>query len=144
MKNDLVLILVRKNSKRLKDKSFLKINNTTLFERTVKFSKKFYDNNQILVSTDSKKIYNLSNDLNLVCPWLRPKYLSNDKSSSYAAALHAIKWYEKNIKKVNNIILFQCTTPFRKNSTFYVEMRVERLLWPQRMANLHRSQAFVL
>ena len=28
--------------------------------------------------------------------------------------------------------------------SFYVEMRVERRLWPQRMANLQMSQAFVL
>ena len=118
MKNDLVLILVRKNSKRLKNKSFLKIGNSTLLEKTIKFSKKIFNKNQILVSTDSKKIYKISKKLGLVCPWLRPKHLSKDSSSSYSAALHSIKWYEKKIKKIENIILLQCTTPFRKYSDF--------------------------
>ena len=118
MKNDLVLILVRKNSKRLKNKSFLKIGGTTLLEKTIKFSKKVFNKNQILVSTDSKKIYKISKKLGVICPWLRPKHLSKDSSSSYTAALHSIKWYEKKIKKIDNIILLQCTTPFRKYSDF--------------------------
>lgn len=118
MKNDLVLILVRENSKRLKNKSFLKIKKSTLLEKTIKFSKKFYNKDQILISTDSKKIFDISNKLGVVCPWLRPKLLSKDSSSSYSAASHAIKWYEKKIKKISNIVLFQCTTPYRRYSDF--------------------------
>jgi CMP-N,N'-diacetyllegionaminic acid synthase len=118
MKHDLVLILVRENSKRLKNKSFLKIGDSSLLEKTIKFSKKIFSKNQILVSTDSKKIFKISNELGLICPWLRPKHLSKDSSSSYSAALHSIKWYEKKIKKIENIILLQSTTPFRKYSDF--------------------------
>ena len=118
MKNDLVLILVRENSKRLKNKSFLKIKRSTLLEKTIRFSKKFYNKDQILVSTDSKKIFKIAKKFGLICPWLRPKHLSKDSSSSYSAASHAIKWYEKKIKKIENIILLQCTTPYRNYSDF--------------------------
>ena len=116
MKNDLVLILVRK-FKRLKNKSFLKIKRSTLLEKTIKFSKNFTIKIKYLFR-QTTKIFKIAKKLGLICPWLRPKHLSKDSSSSYSAASHAIKWYEKKIKKIENIILLQCTTPYRSYSDF--------------------------
>ena len=59
MKNDLVLILVRENSKRLKNKSFLKIKRSTLLEKTIRFSKNFIIKIKYLFQLIAKKFLRL-------------------------------------------------------------------------------------
>jgi CMP-N,N'-diacetyllegionaminic acid synthase len=46
-------------------------------------------------------------------PWLRPPEISQDSSTTTDVALHALKWFEKSISKVDGVILLQPTTPFR-------------------------------
>jgi len=117
-KKILALILARKGSARLKNKNILKLNSKHLVEWTFeqlskKSIKKLFVN--ILVSTDSKKILNLSKKYKLLSPWLRPKNLSKKSSSSEDSALHALNWYESNIEKVDGLFLFQPTSPFRND-----------------------------
>ena len=117
-KKILALVLARKGSIRLKNKNILKLNGKHLVEWTFEqlskksIKKKFVD---VLVSTDSKKILNLSRKYKLLSPWLRPKGLSNKTSSSAESAMHALNWYESNIEKVDGLFLFQPTSPFRND-----------------------------
>lgn len=113
MKN-LVVILARKNSKRLKNKNLRILGNKPLISWTIDFCKRIFDNKNILLSTDSKKIYNLAKKSKILCPWIRPKYLSTSKASSEDACIHALNWYEKKFGKVDSLILMQPTSPFRK------------------------------
>ena len=69
--------------------------------------------NNVIVSTDDNLIYNISKKRGFLVPWLRPKRLATDKSTSYSACAHAIRWYEKNISKIDAILLLQVTSPFR-------------------------------
>lgn len=85
----------------------------TLVERSIIFAKKLVENKNIILSTDSKKILEIGKENEILVPWLRPKNLSQDSSKSVDVALHALKWYEKNIKKKKFILLLQPTTPFR-------------------------------
>ena len=118
MKN-LIIIPARKGSKRLKNKNFLKLNGKTLLEHTIKFAKKVNRSDYIIVSTDSKKLQKLSKSYDVLCPWLRPKNISDDKSTSASVAIHALKWFQKKYKQsVDNVILMQPTSPFRKNKTY--------------------------
>ena len=71
----------------------------TLVERSIIFAKKLVENKNIILSTDSKKILEIGKENEILVPWLRPKNLSQDSSKSVDVALHALKWYEKNIKK---------------------------------------------
>ena len=112
------IILARKGSKRLKNKNLKKINNKTLTERTIEFSKKISNLNKIILSTDSKKIRNLGIKNKLNVPYLRPKKISESKTSSYLSALHAINYYEKTVGKIDAIVLLQPTTPYRSTKTF--------------------------
>ncbi len=112
MKN-LVVILARKNSKRLKNKNLRILGNRPLISWTIDFCKKIFDNDNILLSTDCEKIYNLAKKSKIVCPWIRPKYLSTSKASSEDACIHALNWYEKKFGKVDSLILMQPTSPFR-------------------------------
>ena len=67
----------------------------------------------IIFSTDSQKMRKIANKCNINTPWLRPKKISKDNSTSFDASLHAIDWYEKNYSKVDSILLLQPTSPFR-------------------------------
>ena len=114
----LYLILARKGSKRLKNKNLLKINKKPLIELTINFVKKIAPRNNIIFSTDSKIMLNLANKLGINTPWLRPKKFSLDRSSSFDASLHAIKWFENKFFKIDAIALFQPTSPFRSKEHF--------------------------
>jgi CMP-N-acetylneuraminic acid synthetase len=118
-KKILAIVLARKGSSRLKNKNVLTLKGKPLIEWTfeklnkINIRKLFVD---ILISTDSEKILNLSKKYNFLSPWLRPKTYSTKFSTSESSALHALKWYEKNIQKVDGVFLFQPTTPFRMDN----------------------------
>ena len=109
----LALITARKNSKRLPKKNLKKIGNKTLVEWSINSVKNIKEIIDILVTTDDRKILQISKKNGAISPWLRPRYLSHDNTSSEEAVKHAIKWYEKKICKVDGFILLQPTTPFR-------------------------------
>ena len=115
MKN-LILILARKNSIRLKNKNLIKLGQKKLILWTIDFAKKFKKTSDILVSTDDEKILKISRKNNILAPWLRPKKYAGNKSGSIHAILHAIEWYQKNKNKINTVILLQPTSPFRSVS----------------------------
>ncbi len=126
-KKILALVLARRGSIRLKNKNILKLNGKHLVEWTFeqlskKSIKKLFVN--VLVSTDSKKILNLSKKYKLLSPWLRPKTLSKKTSSSAESALHALNWYERNIEKVDGLFLFQPTSPFRNDKKIISAIKI--------------------
>ena len=109
----LALILARKFSKRLKRKNQLKINGISLVERTIDFacSLKFVD--KVILSSDDNFIFKnkKKNNLTMIN---RPKKLSNSKSKSEDAIIHAVeKIFKKNELKKILILLLQPTSPFR-------------------------------
>lgn len=118
MKN-LIIIPARKGSKRLKNKNFLKLNGKTLLEHTIEFAKKVNRTDSIIVSTDSTKLKKISKESGVLCPWLRPKSISSDHSTSSSVALHALKWFQKKYKiSIDNVVLMQPTSPFRRIKTY--------------------------
>ncbi len=115
----LILILARKGSRRLKNKNIKVLNKKPLIYWTIKFAKKLnFNKKEIFVYSDSTKIINIANLNNVLSPKIRPKYLSQSRTTSYKSAKHAIQWYEKNICKPDYIILLQPTSPFRSVATF--------------------------
>jgi len=126
-KKILAIVLARKGSSRLKNKNVLTLKGKPLIEWTfeklnkINIRKLFVD---ILISTDSEKILNLSKRYNFLSPWLRPKTYSTKFSTSETSALHALKWYEKNIQKADGVFLFQPTTPFRMDNKIILAVKM--------------------
>jgi CMP-N,N'-diacetyllegionaminic acid synthase len=114
----LALILARGGSKRLKKKNIINLKDKPLITWTIKFAQKLPNITDILVSTDDIKIATIAKKNNAFVPWLRPKHLSLDRTSSASSALHAIEWYENKVTKVDGILLLQPTSPFRNLKTF--------------------------
>ncbi len=118
-KNIIAFILARKKSKRLKNKNLqIVFDKTSLVEATIKFAKKLKFVNDIVLSTDHKRIHNIGKQKNILSPGLRPRHLSGSKISSEKVVEYLLKWYEKNYKNIDGILLLQPTTPYRDISLF--------------------------
>lgn len=109
----LAIITARKNSKRLKDKNKKILGSKPLVSWTIDFAKNMKIFDHILITTDDNDIIQIAKKKKILAPWLRPKKLAQDKTSSYKAVMHALIWYEKKYSKVDCIFLLQPTTPFR-------------------------------
>ena len=120
----LAIITARKNSRWLFNKNRAEINKKPLFYRSVNSVKNVPHVCDILISTDDNKILQLAKKLNVLTPWLRPKHLASDKTSSINVLIHALNWYEKKIQKVDGVLLLQPTSPFRKKQTIFKAIRL--------------------
>ena len=70
--------------------------------------------NDLIVSTDSDEIAGIAKSYGCDVPFLRPKNLAKDNSSSFDVVFHALEQMElKNKYKYDAVILLQPTTPFR-------------------------------
>lgn len=122
----LALILAREGSLRLKNKNIKKLGDKPLISITldnlIKLKTYFED---IVVSSDSEIIEKICKKKKIFFI-KRPKYLSGSKISSETSALHAVKQYERNKCKINFVVLFQVTSPFRKNSTITKAIRISK------------------
>jgi CMP-N,N'-diacetyllegionaminic acid synthase len=112
--NILCTICARKGSKGIKNKNMISINNQKLIDISINQAKKAKLFTKIVVTTDSKKIQNHSL-LKKVYSWfLRPKELSNDKSSKLDVIRHALKESEKKFKiKFDIVCDLDVTSPLR-------------------------------
>jgi len=111
-----VLIPLRKGSKRIKFKNFVKINNKPLVYYTIKEVVQIFKKKNIFVSSNDPKAEKLSKkyDLNFI---KRPEKLCSDGAKTEDAILHFIDYQRKrNLFIANNIILLQATSPLRTST----------------------------
>ncbi len=125
-KKILGVILARGNSKGVKNKNLLKINSKTLIEIAAENAKKSKRLNKIIFSSDSKKLIRLAKK-SIDVPFIRPKKLATNKSSTYDVLKHAAKWLEKNKNwRPDIIVALPPTTPFRSHK--HIDKTIELLI----------------
>ena len=93
------VICMRGNSQEIKNKNLISINKKPLMYYTIKSAirSKLFD--KIVVSSDSKKIQNLSKKLGAEVIFSRPKKLSRNNIPKLNAIKHAVLESEKYYKK---------------------------------------------
>lgn len=106
-------IPAREGSSRLKNKNLKKINNKTLTEITINQAKKTKIFSDIILSTDSNKIFNIGKKLSVTC-MKRSKINSRNNSTTDAALKETISKLKENYE---NIVILQVTSPLRKIAT---------------------------
>jgi len=111
------IITARKNSKRVKNKNKKLLGSKPLIQYTFDIVKKIDFLSNTILSTDDEDIFRIGKKNKIITPWLRPKSLAKDNTSSYKVVMHAYQWYKKNYSDVDAIALFQPTSPFRKLKT---------------------------
>ena len=110
MKKTICLINARGGSKRIKNKNIILFKSKPLIYWTIKSAQetKLYDH--IFVNTDSKIIAKIAKNYGAKVPFLRPKFLSEDKTSS----ADSTKFFLNKISEsVDSFDLLQPTSPLR-------------------------------
>ena len=110
----LVVIPARGGSKGVPGKNIKKLAGKPLIQYTIEAAKALFDDNQIIVSTDSLEIKKTVEKIGLKVPFLRPESLATDMAGTYEVLLHALKYAETKGFDPSTLILLQPTSPFRK------------------------------
>ena len=105
---------MRANSQKIKNKNLINLNKKPLMSYTIKsaVNSKLFDN--IVVSSDSKKIQRLSKKFGAEVIFSRPKKLSTNYVSKLSAIKHAVMNSEKYYKKKYDYVVdLDVTAPYR-------------------------------
>ena len=111
---NIALIMARGGSKSIPFKNIVKVHGHPLIAWSIaacKLSKKI---DEVIVSTDNKKIAKIAEKYGALVPFLRPKKYAGDHSTDLDVFKHFVDWYSNNRKdKLKMIIHIRPTTPFR-------------------------------
>ena len=108
----IVIIPARKNSERIKNKNILNFYGKPLIVRTLKNLKDTKIFSKIYVSTDSKKIAEISKNCNVEVLYPRPKNLSNNKSILLDVMSYEVKKLQKKKVEMKDVFLILPTAIF--------------------------------
>jgi len=112
MNKVVAIIPARQNSLRIKNKNLKNLDGKPLIWWTFNEAKKSKYIDEIYVTSDSKKILNLSKK-NKVQTIKRPKNISDNHSTKKDVIFHAIDFLKKKGKYFNYLIYLQPTSPLR-------------------------------
>lgn len=114
MKKILFVIPARGGSKGIPGKNIKPMGGIPLICRSIDIARKFVDDKDICVTTDSDEIIRVVKEHGMEVPFKRPDYLATDTASSYDVLIHAIDFYKEKGTEYDWMVLLQPTTPFRK------------------------------
>lgn len=111
----IAIICARGGSKGLKKKNLKLLDGEPLIGRVIRQAKESKILDNILVTTDDIEIANVSSDFGAEVPFIRPKELSGDLTTTEETLRHALVTYEDLKKKKFDIAVFLTATDiFRK------------------------------
>ena len=113
MRKVLFLIPARGGSKGIPGKNIKALDGKPLIGYAIDAAKEVVPDEQICVSTDSKKIIEVVEDLGLKVPFLRPEKLATDEAGTEGVIKHALEFYESKGDFFEYVVLLQPTSPFR-------------------------------
>jgi glycosyltransferase involved in cell wall biosynthesis len=106
----IAIIPARLGSKRFRNKNIFKFKKLPMIAWTIKAAKKSKFINEVFVTSESKKILNISKKFNSKTI-LRPKELSEDNVPKIIAIRHAVNFLSKKYKKIYLVISLQANSP---------------------------------
>tara|TARA_X000000950_G_C13919230_1_gene662508 strand:+ start:5549 stop:6256 length:708 start_codon:yes stop_codon:yes gene_type:complete len=121
------VIPARSGSKGLKNKNILNLNKEPLIVRTIKFALSSKKIDRVIVTTDSSKIAKIANKFGADTPFLRPKNLAADLTTTEETLKHALITCEKidKIKYDYCIYLSPCDI-FRDKK--WIDMGIDKII----------------
>jgi CMP-N,N'-diacetyllegionaminic acid synthase len=113
----LAIIPARGGSKGIKRKNIRLLNGKPMLSYTAEEALKSRHLNRIILSTEDKEIAEIGKNLNLEVPFLRPRELANDDSTTLDVIRFTLKeLYRIEKYKPDAIMILQPTSPLRKVS----------------------------
>lgn len=110
----LFIIPARGGSKGIPGKNIKPMGGIPLIYRSIDIARKFVEDKDICVTTDSDEIIEVVKQHGMDVPFKRPDYLATDTASSHDVLIHAIDFYKEKGIEYDWMVLLQPTTPFRK------------------------------
>lgn len=110
-KSVIAIIPARSGSKGLPDKNIRIMNSRPLLQWPILCAKSSQYIDMVVLSTDSEKYAELGKVAGALVPFLRPKHLSTDTSSSIDAILYTL---EKLPKQFDIVVLLEATSPLTR------------------------------
>lgn len=107
------IVPARGGSKGLPGKNIKMFSGKPLIAHTIEQAKKSGLIDRVIVSTNDKKIAKISRKYGAEVPFLRPKSLSQDRSSTMDVLLHAVQWFKKDGYVFDILVLLHATAPLR-------------------------------
>ena len=137
-KSNIVIILARKKSKRIKNKNLIKIFKKSLICHSIETALESKLINSIYVSSDSEEIEKITKKykINFI---KRPSKLCSSTSTSEDALEHAIKIIQKKIN-LDNIVFLQPTSPLRPKNIIDLSLKY---FYNKKADSLFSSSLFV-
>lgn len=112
-KRVLGLIPARGGSKGIKNKNIIEVNGLPLIAYTIIEAGKSHYLDDVVVTTDSEEIKKIAQAYGAKVPFLRPRELARDNSSTLEAVLHAVRSLESMGENYDIVVLLQATSPLR-------------------------------
>jgi CMP-N-acetylneuraminic acid synthetase len=120
----LSIIPARGGSKGIPLKNIVPLNKIPLITYSIKSAKKSKLINRIIVSTDNQKIASIAKKAGADVPFLRPKKISKDNSSTQDSIVHTLDYLESSESYVPDIVvLLQPTSPLRNTDNIDKSIR---------------------
>ena len=82
--------------------------------------------NDIIISTDSVEIANVSEKFGIEVPFIRPAELATDTASSVDVVVHAVKVLASLGRSYDAVCLLQPTNPFRQNG--FIDKAIQKFI----------------
>lgn len=126
-KTFLAIIPARSGSKGLPNKNIKELCGKPLIAWTIETALKSKFLDRIIVSTDSNEYANISKSYGAEVPFLRPKELSTDESTTYEAVKHTIDYLKSNfLIEYDYIVLLEPTSPLREDND--IDNMIEKII----------------
>lgn len=126
-KNVVAVILARGGSKGLPQKNIALLSGKPLIQYTVDPLKKAKLVDRIIVSTDDEEIGSVSRAIGAEVPFIRPKALAEDHTTTEDALKHALVWLsEKEGYRADILVFLQITDLFKRAE--WIDQAVKMLL----------------
>lgn len=109
----LAIVPARGGSKEIPLKNICKVAGRPLLEYTIVAAKKSKYLDRIIVSTDNNKIAKIATSLGAEVPFIRPKNISRDDSSTVDVVKHALDFLSLESYIPEIILVLQPTSPLR-------------------------------
>jgi len=126
-KTFLAIIPARGGSKGLPKKNIKELCGKPLIAWSIEAGLKSKYLDEVMVTTDSQEIADISNQYGANVPFLRPDELASDTATSFDAIKHTIDYYKNELnKEFDYIVLLEPTSPLREASD--VDNMIEKII----------------
>ena len=119
---NIALIIARAGSKRIKNKNIKSFYGKPIIAYSIIAALKSKIFKRVIISTENNKIINISKNFGAEIPFIRPKSLADDKTSTFKVIKHAIKILK--LKKNDNLCCIYPVSPNVKKKLLQSTLKI--------------------